>query len=150
MAGVIMVSSLSGIPGMATSIGTVVLLIAIQLLFRREYFWLPRWLLTRSIARAKLCKAIEWLRPPARFVDRWLRPRLLLFIDGFSKYMVAIFCAVIAAGMPMMELVPFSATSAGIALTAFGLSLIAHDGLLALLAFVATAITLGLVVYKML
>jgi hypothetical protein len=149
MAGVIMVSPLSGIPGMATTIGTLVLLIAIQLVFRREYFWLPRWLLTRSIARTKFCKAIEWLRPPARFVDRWLRPRLLLFVDGFSKYMVAIFCAVIAAGMPMMELVPFSATSAGIALSAFGLSLIAHDGLLALLAFVATAITLGLVVYKL-
>ncbi len=59
--------------------------------------------------------------------------------------MVAIFCIVIAAGMPLMKLVPFSATTAGVALAAFGLALIAHDGLLALLAFLATAIALGLV-----
>jgi len=32
-----------------------------------------------------------------------------------------------------------------VALAAFGLALIAHDGLLALLAFLATAIALGLV-----
>ena len=41
--------------------------------------------------------------------------------------------------MPVMEVVPFSANLAGIALTAFGLAVIAHDGLLALVAFAATA-----------
>jgi hypothetical protein len=51
--------------------------------------------------------------------------------------------------MPAMELVPFSANGAGAALTAFGLSLIAHDGLLALLAFVFTAMTFGLVLYNL-
>ena len=52
--------------------------------------------------------------------------------------------------MPLMELVPFSATTAGVALAAFGLAVIAHDGLLALLAFLATAIALGLVTQKLL
>ncbi len=74
----------------------------------------------------------------------------MFFVTGFSKYMVAVFCILVAAGMPIMELVPFSATTTGIALTAFGLSLISHDGLLALLAFLATALTLGLVTYKLL
>jgi hypothetical protein len=150
MAGVILFSPLSGIPGMATTMAVLILLIAFQMLFRREYFWLPRWLLARSMARTKFCKAIEWLRRPARAVDRWLHPRLLLFIDGFSKYIVAIFCIVIAAVLPIMEFVPFSASTAGVALTAFGLSLIAHDGLLALLAFLATATTFGLIVHKLL
>jgi hypothetical protein len=150
MVGIILVSPLSGIPGMATTMAALILLIAFQMLFRREYFWLPRWLLARSIARTKFCKAIEWLRRPARFIDRWVHPRLALFIEGFSKYVVAIFCIVIAAVMPVMEFVPFSASTAGVALAAFGLSLIAHDGLLALFAFMATATTFGLVVYKLL
>ena len=148
--GVILASPLSGIPGMPTTMGMLLLLIAVQLLFRREHFWLPRWLLRRSVARNNLVKALEWLRPPARFIDSWLGPRLTIFIRGLSFYLMAIVCLVIAAGLPVMELVPFSATSAGAVLTVFGLSLIAHDGFMALLAFVLTAITFGLVVYKLL
>jgi hypothetical protein len=145
MAGVIMVSPFSGIPGMPTIIGLLVLLIAAQLVFRRRHFWLPRWMLRRSMKREKLYKALDWLRSPARFIDRWMRPRLMLFTRGISTYVIAFVCIIIAAGMPAMELVPFSATGAGVALTAFGLSLITSDGLLALMAFIAVAISLGLV-----
>ncbi|HEX3034414.1 MAG TPA: exopolysaccharide biosynthesis protein [Thermodesulfobacteriota bacterium] len=87
------------------------------------------------------------MRSPARFVDRLLRPRLTIFTHQTAAYVIAIVCVVIAAAMPVMELVPFSANVAGAALTAFGLSLIAHDGLLALLAFVFTAITFGLITF---
>src|SRR5438034_4113559 len=41
----------------------------------------------RSIARTKFCKAIAWLRRPARCIDRWVHPRLVFFIEVFSKYM---------------------------------------------------------------
>jgi hypothetical protein len=149
VAGLVLASPLSGIPGMPTSMGVVVLLIAGQLLFR-QCCWLPRWLLDRSIARGKLCKAVGWTRRPARVVDGWLHPRLPLFIQGPSRYAVAAVCAVIAIGMPFMEVVPFSATVAGIALTAFGLSLIAQDGLLALIAFATTAAALVLVASRLL
>jgi hypothetical protein len=150
VAGVVMLSPLSGIPGLPTSMATLVLLISLQLLLGREYFWLPRWLLKRSVARDKLEKALKWLRPPARFIDRYLRPRLNVFVGRAGKYIIAVVCSVIALGMPVMELVPFSATAAGAILTAFGLSLIACDGLFALLAFVFTAGTVGLVVYHLL
>jgi len=149
MVGVIMTSPLSGMPGVPTTMGVLVLLIAGQLLFRRDNFWLPRWVLRRSIAQSKIHKAVKWLRPAARFIDRWLRPRLPAFIKGFSIYLISLVCAVIAAVMPMMELVPFSAHGAGVALTAFGLALISRDGLLALLAFLVTALTFGLVLYQM-
>jgi len=138
------------IPGVPTIIGTIVLLFAVQLLFGRECFWLPRWLLRRSVAGDKLGKAAGWLRRPARFVDRLLRPRLTVFAQGPAIYVVAVVCIVIALAMPVMEIVPFSANGAGVALTAFGLSLIARDGLLALLAFVFTAATAGAVVYNLL
>lgn len=48
MVGVTLASPLSGIPGMPTTMGMLVLLIAVQLLFGRQHFWLPRWLLKRS------------------------------------------------------------------------------------------------------
>jgi len=149
MVGVIMTSPLSGMPGVPTTMGVLILLIAGQLLFGREQFWLPRWLLKRSIAQEKVRKAVTWLRPAARFIDRWLRPRLPAFIKGASIYLISLVCAAIAAVMPMMELVPFSAHGAGLALTAFGLALISRDGLLALLAFLVTAVTFGTVLYQL-
>lgn len=60
---------------------------------------------------------------------------------------VAIAAILIAAGMPLMEVVPFSANLAGVALTTFGLALLFRDGLLALAGFVITGATVALIVY---
>lgn len=151
LAGLVTLAPIIGdIPGIPTVMALLVLLTAGQLLFRREHFWLPSWLLRRSVSQDGLCKALAWLRPPARFLDRWTRPRLRRFARGPAFYAIAGVCILIALGMPVMELVPFSANGAGLALTAFGLSLIARDGLLALIAFVVTGLTFGLIVYSLL
>jgi hypothetical protein len=56
----------------------------------------------------------------------------------------------IALAMPMMEIVPLTANGAGVAIAAFGLALMARDGLIAVIAFAATALTFGGVVYGLL
>jgi hypothetical protein len=150
LVGVLLTSPLSGIPGMPTTMAALLLLIALQLLFGRKHFWLPQKILKQSVKRKKLNKVIQWFKPSARFIDRWLQPRLTVLVDRFGTYTVAIICLVIAACLPVMELVLFSATGAGIIITAFGLSLVANDGLLALLAFTLTAIIFGLVIYNFL
>lgn len=150
LAGVTIASPLSGIPGLPTVMGALVLLIAVQLLLRRGCCWLPRWMLRRSIARPKLVKGLAWVRPVARRVDRWLRPRVPQLVGPTGAVVIAAACAVIAAGMPVMEFVPFSSSIAGVALAAFGLALIAHDGALALLAFVATGSVFALAASRLL
>ncbi|WP_375154439.1 exopolysaccharide biosynthesis protein [Pseudomonas sp. Q2-TVG4-2] len=75
----------------------------------------------------------------AKWLDRLLKPRLSVFVEGIARYFIAGSCLFIAVVMPPMELVPLSANIAGIALTAFGLALIARDGLFALIAFCFTA-----------
>lgn len=138
---------IGGIPGVPIVMGLFVLLTAGQLLFRRRYFWLPCWLLERSVARGKTQKTLQWLRGPARFVDRLLRPRLMMLTQGAGTYAIALTCVIIAATMPLMELVPFSAGVAGLAIAAFGLALIANDGFLAAFAYLFTAATFGTVFY---
>lgn len=133
------------IPGMSAIVGLFVFLIAVQLLLGREHFWLPPFLLNRSVARDKLHKALQWLRSPAQFIDRLLQPRLTVLVEGVMVYAIALIALSIAMMMPVLEFVPFSANIAGVALTAYGLSLIAHDGLLALIAFVFNAIVVLLV-----
>lgn len=135
------------IPGVPTLMGILVLLTTGQLLLGRDRLWLPRWLRERSVARDTLSTALRRLRPVARFVDRWTGPRLTFLVRGPGHYVVAIVCLGIGVAMPPMELIPFSATGAGAALTAFGLSLIAEDGLLALLALGVTTGTFGLILY---
>lgn len=147
---IILAPFIGGIPGVPTTMATLVLLSAGQLLFRREQFWLPRWLLKRSVARDKLCRGLKWLRRPAQFLDRLTRPRLSVFTQGAGIYVIAIACIAIAAVTPVMEFVPFSANGAGAALTAFGLALLARDGFLALLALLVTASMFGIVVYSLL
>ncbi|HEX2242865.1 MAG TPA: exopolysaccharide biosynthesis protein, partial [Gammaproteobacteria bacterium] len=147
---IILAPFIGGIPGVPTTMATLVLLSAGQLLFRREQFWLPRWLLKRSVARDKLCRGLKWLRRPAQFLDRLTRPRLSVFTQGAGIYVIAIACIAIAAVTPVMEFVPFSANGAGAALTAFGLALLARDGFLALLALLVTASMFVIVVYSLL
>ncbi|MEX1214484.1 exopolysaccharide biosynthesis protein [Saccharospirillum sp.] len=146
--GLITMAPLVGdIPGVPTMMAVIVMLTAVQLLLGREYFWLPKWLLNRSIASDKLHKALGWSRKPAQFIDRLLRQRLVVLAQGKANYAIAVVCLIIAAAMPLMEVVPFSANGAGIGLTAFGLALIARDGLLSLIAFISTTATIAALLY---
>ena len=139
LGGLVTLSPLDIIPGIPTLIALAVLIVCAQLLAGRRHFWLPAWVLRRSIARQKFRRALTWLQKPARIGDRLVRPRLSALTTDAAVKMIAGGCIVVALAMPVMEVVPFSANLAGIALTAFGLAVIAHDGLLALVAFAATA-----------
>lgn len=150
LAGLVTLAPLVGdIPGVPSLMGLIVILTAAQLLFHRDHFWLPRWLLNRSVAADKLRKGVGWLQKPARFIDRFLRPRLQVFVQGAGMYAIALVSAAIALMTPAMEVVPFSANGAGLVLTAFGLALIAHDGLLSLVALILAALTVGIIVYNL-
>lgn len=146
LVGIILFSPLSAIPGVPTMMAILVLLVALQLLLGRHYFWLPQWMLKHSISEAKLLKALNWLQKPARFTDRWLRPRMVFLVRRTGTYVIAAICTLIALVLPAMEVIPLSATIAGMALTAFGLALVTHDGALALFAFAVTAFVFGLII----
>ncbi|AFJ03046.1 exopolysaccharide synthesis, ExoD [Methylophaga frappieri] len=146
LAGLVILAPVIGdIPGVPTIMAFFVLLMAIQLLLGQQHFWLPNWLQERAIDSDKLSKAIDWLRKPARFIDKLIQPRLLILVSGKAKYAIASAAIMIALLLPFMEVIPFSANAAGIALLAFGLALIARDGVLALLSFVVTALTVGFI-----
>lgn len=149
-AGLITLSPIGGIPAIPSLMAVLVFAVAVQLLMRRRHFWLPSWLLNRKLSRDKLKKTLEWSRKPARWLDRVLKPRMTYFTHNRGAYFMAAVCLLVAAGMPPMEFVPFSVTIAGLVLTLFGLALIAHDGLLALIGLVFAASAYGLLLFKLL
>lgn len=143
LVGMLIASPLSGIPGFPTINAVIVLLVSSQLLMGRKHFWLPDWLLRRTVPQGKMATAVRWLRPSARFIDRFIRPRLILFVKGPAPTRItALLCLIIASVMPLLEFIPFSSSLAGVVLAAFGLALVSRDGLLALIAFAAAGATL--------
>lgn len=150
LAGLVAVAPFLGdLPGASTLIGVFVLLVSGQLLLGREQPWLPAWLLDMSVKTRTLVKTMGWLHRPARFVDGLLRPRLGWIVRGTGRYVIAGFSIAIAATMPFMEVVPFSANVAGLALVVLGLSLLVGDGLVAMLGLLFTGGALGMVVYTL-
>lgn len=147
MVGVLIASPLSGIPLFPTISAIIVVLVSAQMLAGRDHFWLPPWLLRRTVPRERMRSATRWLRPTARFIDSLLRPRLALLVVGPATAIIASLCLVIAAGMPVLELIPFSSSLAGTTLAMFGLALVSRDGLLAFIAYVTAGATLWLVIY---
>ncbi|SDT88814.1 exopolysaccharide biosynthesis protein [Halopseudomonas salegens] len=143
--GMILFSPLSGVPGMSIFMATVVLLVAVQMLIGRKHFWLPQYILTRSVNNAKLQKALDWLSKPARVIDRVLKPRLTFLVRRTGSYGVAALCVVVGLVMPFMELVPFSSSAAGLSFLALGLALVVRDGLLVLFALAVLGTALALV-----
>ncbi len=150
LAGLVTLAPLIGdIPGVPTLMAAVVLVVAAQILIGRERIWLPRWLLDRWVPAAKVERAVAWLRRPARTVDRLLKPRLTPLAGSAGRRAIAVACIAIAALMPPMEFVPFSANGAGIALSAFGLGMIARDGLVTAAAFSVTLATFAALAYAL-
>lgn len=150
LAGVLTLSPLSGIPGMPTLMGVMVLLVSTQMLAGRSYFWLPAWLVRRSVSRSRLDKALGFMRRPARFIDRGLRPRMQPLVGPRGAWVIALVSTVLGLSMPPMEIVPFSVNGVGIILIVFGLALIGRDGLFALVAFLLTFALAGVLGYTLL
>lgn len=150
LAGLVTLAPLIGdIPGVPTLMAILVALTAGQLMLGKEHFWLPGFLLNRTVSRERLKKVLDRLERPARFVDRFFHARLTRLTRGPGQYAIAVACMLIALIMPALELIPFSATAAGTALTAFGLALIAKDGYLALFSLTITIALAGFAGYQL-
>lgn len=149
ISGLVTLAPLIGdVPGVPTLMALLVIIVSIQLLAGRRRIWLPRFLRERSITRLDLDNILDRLERPARFIDRFFRPRLTVLVMGAGGSLIGSSALLVALVMPVLEFIPFSATLAGAALTAFGLALIARDGYLAMASLVATAAVIALVIYQ--
>jgi len=152
LAGIVMSApGISDIPSVPTMVGLFILIISSQILFGRDQFWLPGWLLRRSISRKTLMKVAgnKWLRRAATMIDKFVTERLEIFAGPKANYGVAAVCTLLAIVSPVTELVPLSGMGVGAAIVAFGVSLIARDGLMALIGFGISAVTVTLALVAM-
>lgn len=133
------VPPIGGIPGIPTSMGVLVALIAVQLLFGQRHPWVPGFLKQIGFDRKKVEKARDKSQSWLGRIDTLIGRRLDWAATGIAERLAAACCVVIAAMMPPLELLPFAAALPASAILMFGLGLTARDGLLMLIGFAATA-----------
>ncbi len=143
----LLISPLSGIPGVPTVSALIMITLAVQALIGRRRLWLPGFLLRREISGARLRTGVKWLRKPCAFVDRHSHPRLKLLTVGPMRYLTLLALVVIPMGWPFLEVLPMVTTvgAATVGLMTFGLFI--RDGLYVLLGYGMVGLTLGTVLY---
>jgi hypothetical protein len=140
------VSPLSGIPLFSSLCGMLIAIVSFQMLIRRDHLWLPRWITSRSIAAGRVQSAMKYLQPAANWLDARTRRRLAALVRPPFVSILQLCCLLCGAVMPLLEIVPFTSTILGAAVTLFALAMLVKDGLLAVLAFGAIAGAVALVV----
>lgn len=141
----ILVSPISSIPGMPTMGALIIGLVTVQMLLGRSSLWLPGALARRSIPAKRMQLAVKWLRRPAGWVDRNIRPRLVHLARRPLSYIALLVCLCVTLTMPLMEFVPALATVAASAITLFAIGLMTLDGayIIAGYAFVGMGVALA-------
>lgn len=142
----ILISPLSGIPGVPTLGAIIIILVAVQMAFRNRRLWLPDVIRNRAIQRTKLRSVAERIKPFAVVIERFVGRRLTFLTRPPFDLLLIIPCVVFALAMPPLEFVPMSATILASAIFFLSLALTMRDGILALLTLTiaAGAVALGL------
>ncbi len=144
---VLLVSPLSGIPGVPTLSAILMVMISVQGVIGRQQLWLPGFILRRRVNADRFRKAVSWLRKPGAWIDRHSHPRLRGLTTGPARGVAFLLCMIIPILWPALELLPMvtSIGAGAVALLAFGL--LTHDGLYVLLGYLMAGGLAGILVW---
>ena len=137
------ISPLGAIPGVPTAFAVVVILFAVQMVAGRRHLWLPSFIRRRTLPHDRLCKVTRALRPAATHLDRWFHGRLPGLTGDRSGRIAAVACIVLALAVPPLELLPVASAIPMAAIAMFGLALVARDGVLMIVAWMAALLALA-------
>jgi hypothetical protein len=132
-----MISPATAVLGVATMCAIMIAIMAFQMAIGRETLWLPDVILKRRLPSRHVEKGIGFLIRPARTVDSVIRPRLSSIVEPPVDRIWATLCLGLCFLIPVLELVPLSATIIAAAISLFCLAMLARDGLLAILGLIA-------------
>jgi hypothetical protein len=130
------------IPGMSIAMASLIILIAVQMLFKHGEPWLPERLLKISFPRESLQNGISRSRPYAQWVEKWIKPRIVPLTEQPWSYAVPVVSLGLAALMFPLALVPFGVALPAAALTALSIGLTLKDGYFLLAGYGLGAISL--------
>ena len=130
-----LMTPIGAIPGLPAAFGLIIIVFALQLLFRRETPWMPNVLRRIKISDAKLEKTRKTVSPVLRRIDSVIKARLPVMISGPAQVLTALLSIILALTMIPLGVVPFGVVAPAFIIGLFGLGITARDGLLILIGF---------------
>lgn len=133
LCGLCMMTPLGAIPGIPPAFGVIVIVFALQLLFRRETPWMPEVLRRVKIPSDRLSKVQAKVRPFLAKIDGVIRPRLLWAVTGPMQVLISVVAIVLALSFFPLGMVPFGVVAPAAIVLILGLGITARDGILTLI-----------------
>lgn len=130
-----LMTPIGAIPGLPAAFGLIIIVFALQLLFRRDYPWMPEVLRKITISDAKLEKTRKVVHPVLSRIDNVIKPRLPFMTSGPAQVLTALISIVLATTMIPLGMVPFGVVAPAFIIGLFGLGITARDGVLIILGF---------------
>ncbi len=138
-------SPIGGVPGVPTMLAVIVSIFALQMLFGRKSFWMPRILADRKVNGDKLRKAMDKMRKPVRFLDRLVKRRFHRLLKKPFIQVAAALSIAAAVTVPPLEVLPFASSVPFSAVGMLGLGFTARDGALVAVGMVLAVAAIGMV-----
>lgn len=132
--GFIAISPLTIIPGANSLVAIVILIFAVQMVFGRNYPWLPRRALEFDFPREKMVQGVKAAQPYVGWVDRFLKPRLVFLTRSPFVQIIAAACVGAALVTIPLSFIPLGPVIPSLTVLLFGLAVTARDGFVLVLA----------------
>jgi hypothetical protein len=133
LCGLCMMTPLGAIPGIPPAFGVIVIVFALQLLFRRKTPWMPEVLRRVRIPSDKLTKVQAKVRPFLAKIDGIIRPRLQWAATGPMQVVISLVAIILSLSFFILGMVPFGVVAPAAIILLLGLGITARDGVLTLL-----------------
>lgn len=138
---------LSIIPGMYIITASVLILLSAQMFVGRPRPWLPKWITRRSFPRNRLRDGISRWRPWLKWLETLVRPRWGFLVKAPFLQIIAATCILLALSFFPLSPIPASEKVPALPVAFFALAITARDGLLAIIGFAITGISIGSLIY---
>ena len=127
---IIAISPVGAIPGMSIVTGSIIFLMAAQMLAGRDHPWVPGRLLAFEFKHEKLKKGVDKTLPWVRKSEWVLSERLTILTKPPATRLIALLCMGLAVLFYPLALLPVAVGVPGTAITLFALGLTVRDGVL--------------------
>lgn len=129
-------------PGSSTFLAAPLLFLGPQIAIGIHRPWLPRFVDGRRLERAKLAGALRRLVPTLERIEKVSAPRLVFLFGPVGDRVIGLTVTLLA----LVLLLPIwlGNMAPGAAIAVFGLALVQRDGILALIGYAITALSIGL------
>ncbi len=133
---------IGAIPGISMAVSALLFVVLAQSVFGGGSLRLPGRLGRISISRENFLKGLDKGRGLTDRIDRVMRPRLpALTQSAASRLTMKCATAILALAMFPLAIVPWGVTPPAFGIVAFGLTMIARDGVFALVGYALSAVT---------